>query len=139
MKFEIALFLGTASAVTLRQADAPAPGGDPIFGYAFAGTYSSTNAGFVQLQSEDAPAPGGDPIFGYAFAGTYSPTNAGFVQLEQGSACANAGVPGVTCAIHNEQLWAEGMKGDENLSEQITMKNDYDLGKYKLLQTENMK
>ena len=99
-----------------------------MFGYAFAGTYSPTNAGFVQLEQKDAPGPP-EGTFGSAFARTYSPASAGFVQLNEseGSACANSGVMDVTC-VPNEQLWAEGMKGDENLNEAVTIKNDGGFG-----------
>ena len=38
----------------------------------------------------------------------------------------------VTC-IPNEQLWAEGMKGDEALTEGIELKNDTGFSKLKLL------
>ena len=48
------------------------------------------------------------------------PVAAGFVQL---SACNQASAQGVTC-VPNEELFATGMNGDEDLGETIKMKGD---------------
>ena len=50
-----------------------------------------------------------------------SPSAAGFLQI---SACHSASVSDVSCVIPNNQLFATGMNGDEDLGEDITMKGD---------------
>merc|ERR1719454_2173929 len=45
----------------------------------------------------------------------------GFLQI---NACINSGVAGVTCSPPNNQLFATGMNGDEDLSEDIIMKGE---------------
>ena len=47
------------------------------------------------------------------------PSAGGFVQL---SACVNANAEGVVCAPPNQQLFATGMNGDEDLGQDIIMK-----------------
>ena len=64
----------------------------------------------------DAPAFFNEPTWGETF-----PSAAGFIQI---SACHNSGVQGVTCAPPNNELFATGMNGDEDLAEDITMKGD---------------
>ena len=54
-------------------------------------------------------------------AGTH-PSAAGLIQTQ--SACARYGVNGVTCGPSDEELFATGMNGDEDLGEDITMKGD---------------
>ena len=49
------------------------------------------------------------------------PAAAGLVQT---SSCMQAGVSGVTCGPSDEELFATGMNGDEDLGEDITMKGD---------------
>merc|ERR1740115_144673 len=66
----------------------------------------------------DAPAYYNEPPFSVAT----HPAAAGLVQVE--SACAMFGVDGVTCAPANNELFATGMNGDEDLGEDITMKGD---------------
>ena len=44
------------------------------------------------------------------------------IQLQ--SACAQYGVSGVTCGPSDQELFATGMNGDEDLGEDITMKGD---------------
>jgi len=46
---------------------------------------------------------------------------AGFIQV---SACINSGVSGVSCSPPNNQLFATGMNGDEDLGEDIIMKGE---------------
>ena len=47
----------------------------------------------------------------------------GFVQLESGAtACLRSGVAGVTCGPADEELFAVGMTGTEDLGQEITMK-----------------
>ena len=50
------------------------------------------------------------------------PSSAGLIQIQ--SACAQFGVSGVTCGPSDEELFATGMNGDEDLGEDITMKGD---------------
>ncbi len=50
------------------------------------------------------------------------PSAAGLIQTE--SACAQYGVSGVTCGPSDQELFATGMNGDEDLGEDITMKGD---------------
>ena len=51
------------------------------------------------------------------------PSASGFVQLDsQVTSCVRAGVAGVTCGPSDEQLFAVGMNGDEDLGQEITMK-----------------
>ena len=49
-----------------------------------------------------------------------SPVSAGLIQT---TACVSSGVQGVSC-VPNSQLWAVGMKGDEDLNQDITMKGE---------------
>ena len=56
---------------------------------------------------QDAPPYWPGPTWTYNH-----PSAAGFVQT---SACINAGVDGVTCGPANEELFATGMNGDEDL------------------------
>ena len=49
-------------------------------------------------------------------------SSAGLVQIQ--SACAQFGISGVTCGPSDEELFATGMNGDEDLGEDITMKGD---------------
>ena len=68
--------------------------------------------------SADAPPYFNEP----PFAVSTHPAAAGLVQVE--SACAMYGVKGVSCTPSNNQLFATGMNGDEDLGEDITMKGD---------------
>merc|ERR1712070_984697 len=68
--------------------------------------------------SADAPPYFNEPPFAVAT----HPAAAGLVQVE--SACSMYGVKGVTCGPSDEQLFATGMNGDEDLGEDITMKGD---------------
>ena len=76
---------------------------------AFYSEMNPASAGFVQL--EDGP-----PAYNeMAFYSEMNPASAGFVQLES-SACSRSGVTGVTCGLDDEQLFATGMNGDEDLA-----------------------
>merc|ERR1712032_1308749 len=72
---------------------------------------------FASVQA-DAPPYFNEP----PFAVSTHPAAAGLVQVE--SACAMYGVKGVSCTPSNNQLFATGMNGDEDLGEDITMKGD---------------
>merc|ERR1719183_2357713 len=72
--------------------------------------------GASAVRLDDAP-----PYFNEPTWGETSPSAAGFVQV---SACHSSGVAGVTCAPPNNELFATGMNGDEDLAEDITMKGD---------------
>merc|ERR1719329_1489132 len=50
------------------------------------------------------------------------PSAGGFLIV---SACVNSGVAGVTCSPPNSQLFATGMNGDEDLGEDIIMKESH--------------
>ena len=67
-------------------------------------------------QAQDAPPYFNEPTWNEKY-----PSASGFVEI---SACHSAGVAGVTCTPTNEQLFAEGMKGDEDLGQDITMKGE---------------
>ena len=56
-----------------------------------------------------------------AFSGSM-PSSQGLVQVS--SACAQSGISGVICGPSDQQLFATGMNGDEDLGEDITMKGD---------------
>ena len=49
------------------------------------------------------------------------PSSAGFLQV---TACINSGASGVTCIPENQELYATGMNGDEDLGEDIIMKGE---------------
>ena len=66
----------------------------------------------------DAP-----PYFNEPTYNQRHPSAGGFVQLQTKTTCQHAGVTGVDC-MPNEELFATGMNGDENLGETITMKGD---------------
>merc|ERR1712028_155758 len=72
---------------------------------------------FASVQA-DAPPYFNEP----PFAVSTHPAAAGLIQLQ--SACANSGISGVTCGPSDEELFATGMNGDEDLGEDITMKGD---------------
>ena len=71
--------------------------------------------GAIVAESPDCPES--TQVFSYT---EHVPAAAGFLQT---SACASAGVAGVNC-LPNNQLFATGMNGDEDLAEDITMKGD---------------
>ena len=64
---------------------------------------------------ESPDCPNNNEVFSY---NERSPAAAGLVQT---TACHQAGAQGVNC-IPNEQLFAVGMNGDEDLGQDITMK-----------------
>merc|ERR1739838_227943 len=72
---------------------------------------------FASVQA-DAPPYFNEP----PFAVSTHPAAAGLIQLQ--TACANSGISGVTCGPSDEELFATGMNGDEDLGEDITMKGD---------------
>ena len=72
---------------------------------------------FASVQA-DAPPYFNEP----PFAVSTHPSAAGLIQLQ--TACANSGISGVTCGPSDEELFATGMNGDEDLGEDITMKGD---------------
>merc|ERR1712025_1493802 len=78
----------------------------------------SVYSALVGAIAADAPAYFNEPPFSVAT----HPAAAGLVQVE--SACAMYGVDGVTCAPANNEMFATGMNGDEDLGEDITMKGD---------------
>ena len=71
--------------------------------------------GTIVAESPDCPES--TQVFSYT---EHVPAAAGFLQT---SACHSAGVAGVNC-LPNNQLFATGMNGDEDLAEDITMKGD---------------
>ena len=71
--------------------------------------------GTIVAESPDCPES--TQVFSYT---EHVPAAAGFLQT---SACHSAGVAGVNC-LPNNQLFATGMNGDEDLGEDITMKGD---------------
>merc|ERR1719446_1863638 len=70
---------------------------------------------FASVQA-DAPPYFNEP----PFAVSTHPSAAGLIQLQ--TACVNSGVSGVTCGPSDQELFATGMNGDEDLGEDITMK-----------------
>ena len=68
------------------------------------------------VKVQDAPSFFNEPTFSEKM-----PAASGFVQL---TACQSASADGVTCAPANDQLFASGMNGDEDLGETIKMKGD---------------
>ena len=72
---------------------------------------------FASVQA-DAPPYFNEP----PFAVSTHPAAAGLIQLQ--TACANSGISGVTCGPSDQELFATGMNGDEDLGEDITMKGD---------------
>jgi len=73
--------------------------------------------GYVSaIKLNDSPDhPDSNKVFSY---NEKSAAAAGFIQT---SACISANVAGINC-VPNEELWAVGMNGDEDLGEDITMK-----------------
>ena len=63
---------------------------------------------FASVQA-DAPPYFNEPPFAVAT----HPAAAGLIQLQ--TACANSGISGVTCGPSDEELFATGMNGDEDL------------------------
>ena len=72
---------------------------------------------FASVQA-DAPPYFNEP----PFAVSTHPSAAGLIQLQ--TACANSGLSGVTCGPSDEELFATGMNGDEDLGQDITMKGE---------------
>merc|ERR1712147_583470 len=64
----------------------------------------------------DAP-----PYFNAATWNERMPSASGFVEL---TSCQKSGVAGVSCDVPNNQLFATGMNGDEDLGEDIQMKGE---------------
>lgn len=82
----------------------------------------------------DAPAAFNEPPFSVAT----HPAAAGLIALNLESACMNSGIGGVTCGPSDEELFADGMKGDADLSLKIQMKGDkFDSYNQKLLMIES--
>ena len=87
----------------------------------------------VAVVKADAPPYFNEP----PFAVSTHPAAAGLIQLDMGSACFNSGINGVTCGPSDEELFADGMKGDADLDLKIQMKGDrFDSYNQKLLQIE---
>ena len=80
--------------------------------------YTAAVAALLGNVRADAPPYFNEP----PFAVSTHPAAAGLIQLQ--SACAQSGVAGVMCAPANNQLFATGMNGDEDLGEDITMKGN---------------
>ena len=72
----------------------------------------------VAVVKADAPAAYNEPPFS---EGTH-PAAAGLIQLNTESVCAVSGLNGITCGPSDEELFANGMVGDEDLSLNIHMK-----------------
>ena len=66
------------------------------------------------IRMGDAPPYFNEPTWNERMASA-----GGFLQI---SACVNSGVAGVTCAPPNQELFATGMNGDEDLNQDIIMK-----------------
>merc|ERR1711939_760566 len=75
------------------------------------------NASAVRLGDAPDPMPSAS-AFSY---NERAPSAAGFVQTQ--TSCQASGVTGVRC-VPNEQLFATGMNGDEDLGQDITMKGE---------------
>ena len=78
----------------------------------------SVYSALIGAIAADAPPYFNEP----PFAVSTHPAAAGLLQVE--SACNMYGVKGVSCTPSNNQLFATGMNGDEDLGEDITMKGD---------------
>ena len=79
----------------------------------------------------DAPPYFNEPPFSVST----HPAAAGLIQIREDSACMQSGFGGVTCGPSDEELFADGMKGDADLGLQIQMKgNVWDSYKQKLIQ-----
>ena len=78
----------------------------------------SVYSALVGAIAADAPPYFNEPPFAVAT----HPAAAGLVQVE--SACNMYGVKGVSCTPANNQLFATGMNGDEDLGEDIIMKGE---------------
>jgi hypothetical protein len=68
------------------------------------------------VKVQDAP-----PYFNEPTWTERMPSAGGFLQL---NACINSGIAGVTCSPPNNQLFATGMNGDEDLAQDIIMKGE---------------
>ena len=83
----------------------------------------------VAAVQADAPPAFNEP----PFAVKTHPSASGLLQLD--SACMRSGFAGVTCGPSDEQLFADGAKGDIDLGLHIQMKGDqFDTYKQKLIQ-----
>ena len=72
-----------------------------------------------------ASASAADPAFNEPpFSEKTHPSAAGLIQLNSESACFKSGLNGVTCGPSDEELFADGMKGDADLELKIQMKGD---------------
>jgi len=69
------------------------------------------------VAAESPDCPESTQVFSYS---ERAPAATGFVQV---SACQSTGVAGVRC-VPNDQLFATGMNGDEDLGQTIKMKGD---------------
>ena len=68
----------------------------------------------VKLDKSESPdCPDSHKVF------SYNERVGSAAGLLQTSSCLNAGVEGISCMPPNTQLWAEGMKGDEDLGQDI--------------------
>ena len=68
------------------------------------------------IKISDAPPYWPGPTWTYNH-----PSAGGFLQT---SSCVSAGISGVTCGPSDEELFATGMNGDEDLGQDITMKGE---------------
>ena len=92
-----------------------------------------TVALLVAAVKADAPPYFNEPPFAVAT----HPAAAGLIQLNMESACSRYQVSGVTCGPSDEELFADGMKGDADLDLKIQMKGDrFDSYNQKLLMIE---
>ena len=93
-----------------------------------------TAALLIAVVKADAPPAFNEPPFAVAT----HPAAAGLIQLNAMSACRSSGVAGVTCGPSDEELFADGMKGDAQLELKIQMKGDkFDSYNQKLLMIES--
>ena len=82
----------------------------------------------------DAPPAYNEPPFAVAT----HPAATGLIQLNANSACATSGISGIVCGPSDEELFADGMKGDADLELKIQMKgNQFDTYNQKLLMIES--
>ena len=77
--------------------------------------FTAVIAAAAAAKMYDAP-----PFFNEPTWNEKHPSAAGFIQL---TACATSGVAGITC-LPNDELFATGMNGDEDLGQTIKMKGD---------------
>ena len=120
MKYTVALLIAAVSAGPPAYNEPP-----------FSDKTHASAAGLAQAQ--------GPPAFNEPpFSVNTHPSAAGLIQLNFASACAQSGLNGITCGPSDEELFADGMKGDADLELKIQMKGDkFDTYNQKLLMIES--